>query len=158
MNWDKTRTLVTGGTSFIGSHLVEALVDRGSRVRVVDNLSSGRMEHLDGLTTTGRVELVTDDLLDQQATQRSVRDIDIVFHLAADHSGRGYVDLHQSACATNLALDGMLFQAALEPGVDKVIYAPPDASTRTSGPRIQTRCSTSPRMRLDRRTTPTMYG
>ncbi len=47
----------------------------------------------------------------------------MVFHLAADHGGRGYVDLHQAACATNLGLDGMLFQACCREVVEKVIFA-----------------------------------
>lgn len=123
MNWSDARTLVTGGTSFIGSHLVEGLVARGAHVRVVDNLSSGRREYLDELIADGRVELLAGDLLDQEVARRSVRDVGVLFHLAADHGGRGYVDLHQSACATNLALDGLLFQAAFEAGVDKVVYA-----------------------------------
>jgi NAD(P)-dependent dehydrogenase (short-subunit alcohol dehydrogenase family) len=42
MQWDQKHVLVTGGASFIGSHLVDALVERGAKVRVVDNLSSGR--------------------------------------------------------------------------------------------------------------------
>jgi nucleoside-diphosphate-sugar epimerase len=46
-----------------------------------------------------------------------------VFHLAADHGGRGYVDLHQAACAVNLMLDGLVFRACLEAGVEKVVYA-----------------------------------
>jgi len=46
-----------------------------------------------------------------------------VFHLAASHGGRGYVDLHQAACAANLALDGVVFKAAWEAGVEKFIYA-----------------------------------
>src|SRR5262249_3640044 len=45
------------------------------------------------------------------------------FHLAADHGGRGYVDLHQAACATNLALDGLLFMACRGAGVEKIVYA-----------------------------------
>ena len=61
-------TLVTGGTSFIGSHLVEALLDRGASVRVVDNLSSGRAEYLRDLD----VELVEGDLLDQGLARRAV--------------------------------------------------------------------------------------
>jgi nucleoside-diphosphate-sugar epimerase len=47
----------------------------------------------------------------------------VVFHLAADHGGRGYVDLHQAACATNLALDGLLFLGAKEAGVERIVYA-----------------------------------
>ena len=55
--------------------------------------------------------------------QKVVDGTQIVFHLAADHGGRGYVDLHQAACTTNLALDGMLFRACHELGVEKVVYA-----------------------------------
>ena len=46
IKWDGRRVLVTGGASFIGSHLVEALIERGASVRVADNLSSGRLENL----------------------------------------------------------------------------------------------------------------
>ena len=52
MDWRGRRVLVTGGTSFIGSHLIDALIDRGARVRIVDDLSSGKIEnirqHLEG--------------------------------------------------------------------------------------------------------------
>ena len=119
MEWSGTNTLVTGGASFIGSHLVEALLERGAGVRVIDNLSSGRRGYIEPLD----VEFIEGDLLEQETARRAVANIDIVFHLAADHGGRGYVDLHQAACATNLALDGNLFLAAVEAGVDKVVYA-----------------------------------
>jgi len=45
MNWEGRKVLVTGGASFIGSHLVDVLVERAASVRIVDDLSSGRMEH-----------------------------------------------------------------------------------------------------------------
>jgi nucleoside-diphosphate-sugar epimerase len=123
MDWTGRSTLVTGGASFIGSHLVEALLGRGARVRVVDNLSSGRLEYLEPELERGEVEFTHADLLDQNAARRAVEGIEVVFHLAADHGGRGYVDLHQAACATNLALDGNLFLAAKDAGVQKVVYA-----------------------------------
>jgi nucleoside-diphosphate-sugar epimerase len=123
MNWTSTKTLVTGGASFIGSHLVEALVDRGAQVRVVDNLSSGKIGNIQTLVGQGTIEFQEGDLLDQAATNKAVADIDVIFHLAADHGGRGYVDLHQAACATNLALDGQLFLAARNVGVEKIVYA-----------------------------------
>lgn len=123
MEWRGRKTLVTGGASFIGSHLVDALVARGARVRVVDNLSSGKLDNIQPHIDAGRVEFVRGDLLDQAVVEKSVRDISIVFHLAADHGGRGYVDLHQVACATNLALDGMVFAACRKAGVEKVVYA-----------------------------------
>jgi nucleoside-diphosphate-sugar epimerase len=120
MSWDGRRVLVTGGASFIGSHLVDALVERGAQVRVVDDLSSGVRENLAPHLASGRVELVEADLrraLDAVAGQG------VVFHLAAAHGGRGYVDLHQAECATNLALDGALFLACRDAGVEKIVYA-----------------------------------
>jgi len=123
MNWSGKKVLVTGGTSFIGSHLVDALVDRGARVRIVDNLSSGKLEHVKAYLTEGRVDLLEGDLLDMGVAEKAVKDIEIVFHLAADHGGRGYVELHQAACATNLTLDGLVFRAAQQAGVGKVVYA-----------------------------------
>jgi nucleoside-diphosphate-sugar epimerase len=47
----------------------------------------------------------------------------VVFHLAADRGGRGYVDLYQTACALNLLLDGILYRACHKAKVDKVVYA-----------------------------------
>jgi nucleoside-diphosphate-sugar epimerase len=123
MDWSNRRTLVTGGASFIGPHLVERLVELGARVRVVDNQSTGRVDYIKPYVEDGRVEFLEGDLLDQQTARAAVGGIEIVFHLAADHGGRGYVDLHQAACATNLALDGKLFLAAREAGVEKVVYA-----------------------------------
>ena len=123
MNWPSKRVLVTGGASFIGSHLTDALLARGANVRVVDNLSSGRLENIQAHIDAGAVEFREGDLLDQSVIRAAVQGMDIVFHLAADHGGRGYVDLHQAACATNLALDGMVFLACREAGVERVIYA-----------------------------------
>jgi nucleoside-diphosphate-sugar epimerase len=123
MNWHNTRTLVTGGASFIGSHLVDALVDREAAVRVVDNLSSGRFDNIRGHVEAGRVAFTHGDLMIPAVVADAVRGIDVVFHLAADHGGRGYVDLHQVACATNLNLDGLVFRACRDAGVEKVVFA-----------------------------------
>ena len=123
MDWRDLNVLVTGGTSFIGSALTDALVDRGARVRIVDNLSSGKLENVRSHLDAGTVDLIQADLQQPGAAERAVRGIDMVFHLAADHGGRGYVDLHQAACATNLTLDGILFQACHKARVHKVIYA-----------------------------------
>lgn len=123
MIWKDQHVLVTGGASFIGSHLVDALVARGADVRVVDNLSSGRRDNLAAHLERGAVELVEGDLLDSGVADRAIRGVGVVFHLAADHGGRGYVDLHQAACASNLLLDGMVFHACRKAGVDKIVYA-----------------------------------
>ncbi|HKT46793.1 MAG TPA: NAD-dependent epimerase/dehydratase family protein [Candidatus Acidoferrales bacterium] len=123
IDWIKTRVLVTGGASFIGSTLVDALLTKGARVRVVDNFSSGKRENLARHLEEGSIELVGADLLDGGVAREAVQGMDVVFHLAADHGGRGYVDLHQAACAGNLALDGLVFRACAQEKVRKVVFA-----------------------------------
>jgi len=123
INWNRRPVLVTGGTSFIGSHLVDELVRRGATVRVLDDLSSGRLSNIQQHLDNDRVEFIEADLRRAGMAQHAVEGMSIVFHLAADHGGRGYVDLHQAACATNLAMDGMLFLACREVGVEKIVYA-----------------------------------
>jgi nucleoside-diphosphate-sugar epimerase len=123
MKWAGRKTLVTGGASFIGSHLVDALLERGATVLVVDNLSSGRLDNIQHAVDAGDVEFRHADLNDPEVVRQACRGIDVVFHLAADHGGRGYVDLHQVACATNLVLDGLVFKTCRDVGVEKVVYA-----------------------------------
>jgi nucleoside-diphosphate-sugar epimerase len=124
MQWKERAVLVTGGASFISSHLIDLLVGRGaSRIRVVDDLSSGRLANIQSHIDSGIVEFVNADLLAPAVAERAVAGMNVVFHLAAIHGGRGYVDLHQAACAQNLALDGMLIKAAHEAGVEKFVFA-----------------------------------
>src|SRR6202162_5515954 len=123
MDWKNRRVLVTGGTSFIGSGVVDSLMTRGAKIRVVDDLSSGRIENIESLVKQGAVEFVQADLREPGVAERVVDGMAVVFHLAADHGGRGYVDLHQAACATNLALDGMVFRACHNARVEKGVYA-----------------------------------
>lgn len=121
--WAGTRVLVTGGASFIGSHLVDRLVALGATVRVVDDLSSGRLAHLAPHLDDDRVEFARADLRAPGAARDALEGIQVVFHLAADHGGRGYVDLHQAGPASNLGLDGVVFWSALQARVDKIVYA-----------------------------------
>lgn len=124
MDWQQKRVLVTGGASFISSHLIDLLIAKGARrIRAVDDLSSGRLANIQSHLDAGRVELLKADLLTPGVAQEAVRGMDVVFHLAAIHGGRGFVDLHQAACAQNLALDGMLIKAAYEAGVEKFVFA-----------------------------------
>jgi UDP-glucose 4-epimerase len=121
--WLGRRVLVTGGASFIGSHLVDALLEQGAEVRVVDNLSSGSPANIQCHLDNGRLDFRRGDLLDQGFAHAAVEGMQTVFHLAADHGGRGYVELHQAPCATNLTLDGNVFLAAKGAGVEKIVYA-----------------------------------
>jgi nucleoside-diphosphate-sugar epimerase len=121
--WDRKQVLVTGGASFIGSHLVDALLERGARVHVVDDLTSGRLENIESHLKNGRITFVEADLREPGVTRAAMKGIEVVFHLAADHGGRGYVDLHQAGPASNLFLDGLVFWEAVKAGVEKVVYA-----------------------------------
>lgn len=121
--WQTKKVLVTGGASFIGSHLVDALVKRGARVRVADNLSSGKLENIQHHFGKSEVEFFPGDLLNPRFAHDSINGTQIVFHLAADHGGRGYVDLHQVECSTNLSLDSLIFKTCYELEIEKVVYA-----------------------------------
>lgn len=113
--------LVTGGASFIGSNLAEVLLLRGAEVTIVDDLSSGKLENIAHIAEN--VRFVEGDLHDHDLAWDVINGQDVVFHLAADHGGRGYVDLHQVACAANMALDQLVFRTAQRVGVEKVVYA-----------------------------------
>ncbi len=75
--------LVTGGAGFIGSHLTEALLARGDRVTVVDDLSTGSAENLPAISNTDRLEFVNADIGDPDLIKRLLSDVDEVYHLAA---------------------------------------------------------------------------
>ncbi len=121
--WQGKNVLVTGGASFIGSHLVDALVQKEASVRIVDDLSSGRMENVKYHVDAGRIQFIKADLRDSDVARDAVEGMEVVFHLAADHGGRGYVDLHQAACSSNLLLDGLVFRACHKANVQKVVFA-----------------------------------
>lgn len=123
MNWNGKKVLVTGGCSFIGSHLVDALMARNAIVRVVDDLSSGTVDNVQAHLDDARFELVTANLLDPGVAVSAMQGTQVVFHLAATHGGRGFIDLHQAACATNLALDGLVIRAAHQAGVEQFTFA-----------------------------------
>jgi len=121
--WSGRHVLVTGGTSFIGSTLVDQLLDRGARIRVVDDLTSGRAENIQAHLSSGKVEFMQADLREPGVARLAMQGIQTVFHLAADHGGRGYVDLHQAGPASNFFLDGLIFAEAVKAGVEKVVFA-----------------------------------
>lgn len=121
--WKGKKVAVLGGCSFIGSHLTEALVGLRAQVKVVDDLSTGKREHLKHLISTGTVPLLQADLRDPDVAFSSVAGRDIVFHLAAAHGGRGYVDRYQADCAGNLALDGLVLRACVERKIERVVFA-----------------------------------
>ena len=88
-----SKILVTGGAGFIGSHLVDALMVKGFSVKVVDDLSSGSLKNVEGWIGDSRFEFVQGDLKDLDVACKSVGDVEVVFHLAANPDVRlGEVD------------------------------------------------------------------
>lgn len=102
---------------------MDALLERGARVYVVDDLSSGKLSNIAKHVESGRVSFTEADLREPGVTRAAMKGIQTVFHLAADHGGRGYVDLHQAGPASNLFLDGLVFWEAVRAGVEKIVYA-----------------------------------
>jgi len=103
--------LVTGGAGFIGSHLVDALVERGSRVRILDNFSSGRNEFISHHDEES-VEVFEGDLLDFEVVSESMKDVQMVHHLAANPDIRlgtevTDTDLKQGTIGTYNVLEAM---------------------------------------------------
>jgi UDP-glucose 4-epimerase len=113
--------LVTGGASFIGSHLAELLVDSGAAVTVADDLSSGKLENLGAIES--RVRFLKGDLRNPEFAGSVARSQEIVFHLAASHGGRGYIDTHPVECTNNMLLDHTVFAAAATAGATKIVFA-----------------------------------
>lgn len=77
------RALVTGGAGLIGSHLAEHLIARGDEVVILDDLSTGRLENIEGISASGGVRLIEGSVCDPDAVRRAVRGCEQVFHLAA---------------------------------------------------------------------------
>src|SRR5438552_10647028 len=121
--WTGKRVLVTGGASFIGSTLTDQLLARGAKVRIVDDLTSGHLDNLREPLAKGAVDFIQADLREPGVTRAAMNGVDTVFHLAADHGGRGYVDLHQAGPASNFFLDGLVFSEALRAKTKKVVFA-----------------------------------
>lgn len=113
--------LVTGGAGFIGSHIATALAERGDRVRVLDNLSSGYRRNLEHLGD--RVEFLPGDVADAAAVDRAVEGVELVFHQAAmasvPASLRTPMESH-AACMTGTV---QVLDSARRAGVRRVVMA-----------------------------------
>ncbi len=131
--WTGKRVLVTGGASFIGSTLTDQLLARGAKVRIVDDLSSGHLDNLREPLAKGSIDFIQADLREPGVTRAAMNGVDTVFHIAADHGGRGYVDLHQAGPASNFFLDGLVFSEALKAKARKVVFAGPNDADNTYG-------------------------
>jgi len=107
------RILVTGGAGCIGSDLAAALLERGHRVTVIDNLGSGKYEYIEALLPHPGFHFIQGDLLDPAALETAMEGVSMVYHLAADSDVKfvpgdpTHKDLPQNTICTYLVLESM---------------------------------------------------
>ena len=115
------RALVTGGAGFIGSHLAEALVKRGHRVRILDNLSSGDLRNIAGIRK--KADFILGDIRELRDLKKAVRGIDVIFHQAALRSVPKSVKNPLGYDEVNCTATLRLLETARANGVRRVVYA-----------------------------------
>jgi len=114
---------VTGGAGFIGSHLVDRLIDEGNQVTLYDNLSSGNEEFIKQHIGKDKFKFIEADLLDLEKVKEAIAGHDVVFHLAANPEARLAIentelDLKQETIATYNVLEAMRVN-----GIKKIIFS-----------------------------------
>lgn len=115
--------LVTGGAGFIGSHIVETLIENGHSVRVLDNFSSGFRSNLDSVHDSASLEIVEGDVRNMELVSRLVTGIDGIFHQAALVSVQQ--SLEQPALSFNINVSGavVVLESARLARVKRVVLA-----------------------------------
>ena len=104
--------MVTGGAGFIGSHLVEALLERGDTVVALDNLSTGRLSNLDAVGGHPGFRFIQGSILDQMAVDEAVYQTDAIIHLAAAVGVKLIVDQPLRSFITNIRGTEIVLEAA----------------------------------------------
>ncbi len=139
------RVLITGGAGFIGSHLVQKLAKQGCRVKVLDNLSTGKLSNISSeLLSSGSVDFFEGDIRDAKLVKTCVDDVDDVIHLAAqtsvpfsiqnsdfnnDVNIKGTLNLLNSSVKTNLSKFIFISSCAV---YGEPVYAPVDEKHPTN--------------------------
>jgi len=130
--------LVTGGAGFIGSHMVRSLLERGERVRILDNFATGKREHL--VPLAGRVEVIEGDMRYLNNVQEAVAGADYVIHLAALPSVARSVRTPIESNDVNVVGTLNLLVAARDAGVRRVVYSASSSAYGNSAtlPKVET--------------------
>jgi nucleoside-diphosphate-sugar epimerase len=122
MDWNNSKVLVAGGAGLIGSHMARTLLNRGAKVRVVDDLSSGSLNNIKDFKN--KVDFHVEDLREKKNCLKVTRGIDYVFQFAANMGGIGYItsigaDIMRDSVLINLNM----LQSSLENKVKEYFYS-----------------------------------
>ncbi|HUQ85578.1 MAG TPA: NAD-dependent epimerase/dehydratase family protein [Candidatus Limnocylindrales bacterium] len=138
MFYEGKRVLVTGGAGFIGSALINQLIKKGAITTIGDNLSSGSLQNIQrvwkendlkwrktktGLSANKGHRFVNANYEHFSVAIETIKDHDIVFHLAANFGGRGYIDTHPADCSEGFAINQNVIKASSACGIDRVFFA-----------------------------------
>jgi len=115
--------LITGGAGFIGSHLVDRLVSDSWNIRVLDNFSSGRMKNIEHHKNDPNVEIVVGDLKNNEDCLKAVKDVDVVFHFAANPEVRVSTTNPEIHFNENVVATFNLLEAMRKEGVKELVFA-----------------------------------
>ena len=113
--------LVTGGAGFIGSHIASALVAKGARVRIIDDLSTGYQENISEIG--GDVDFVHGSVADEKALRKAMEDVELVFHQAAIPSVPRSVENPRQTHIASVDSTFSLLVASQEKKVRRIVYA-----------------------------------
>ena len=127
--YEGKRVLVTGGCSFVGSHLSESLVKDKAIVTIVDDLSSGEIQNISAIHD--KVSFIEGDLRDSSTAIACTKDKDIVFHLANIHGGRGFIETHPGEISQNFLIDGNIFRSCHSNNVERVCFTSSACACKT---------------------------
>ncbi|MCD6188784.1 MAG: NAD-dependent epimerase/dehydratase family protein [Thermococcus sp.] len=111
------KVLVTGGAGFIGSHLVDKLMEGGHEVKVLDNLSAGSLENIKGWLDNERFEFIKGDMRNLEVVKEAVKGVEAVFHLAANPEVRIGSQSPELLYETNVLITYNLLEAIRKEGV-----------------------------------------
>jgi UDP-glucose 4-epimerase len=118
--------LVTGGAGFIGSHIVERLLQEGNWVRVLDNFVTGSRANLEfpaGIAGAGKLEVIQGDLRDRAAVERAVDGVEVIYHQAALASVQRSIQWPAEVNAVNIEGTLEVLEAARRAGARRVVFA-----------------------------------
>jgi len=117
------KALVTGGAGFIGSHLVDRLLQQGQSVIAFDNFSTGQRGFLDNAQNNACFDLVEGDLLDESQIESAMQGVDFVWHLAANADVRFGTDQPRRDLEQNTIVTANVLEAMRKNNVDKIVFS-----------------------------------